>query len=179
MYFFLIRMSVCHMSCVFVSVCHRKKTVPGGLDTSDWRGYHWYWHTSRCFWVFVVLMIFCVLKFVQVLGSLQTSLMRIIGELAGRGSVNVAVSISDRWQLSHNMWHVTPDMWYVNIFIFLISFIGCHFLSVPVHFGMGATIRTHQEVQCAPMQKNIFIIISISWPLFFSLYLLIKFFSQE
>ena len=43
---------------------------------------------------FAILMIFCALKFFRVLGSLGTSLLCIMGELAGEGSVAVAVCVS-------------------------------------------------------------------------------------
>ena len=49
-----------------------------------------------CFRIFAVSMIFGVLKFVQVLGSLLTSLLCIMGELAGGGTVTVAVGVGDR-----------------------------------------------------------------------------------
>ena len=45
-------------------------------------------------------MIFRVLKFFWVLGSLETSLLCIMGELAVGGSVAVAVSLSDRRQVT-------------------------------------------------------------------------------
>ena len=41
-------------------------------------------------------MIFLVLKFSSVFGSLQTSLLSRMGELAGGSSVAVAVGISDK-----------------------------------------------------------------------------------
>ena len=40
-------------------------------------------------------MIFCVFQERIVLGSLQTTLLCIVGELAGGGSVSVAVGVSD------------------------------------------------------------------------------------
>ena len=46
--------------------------------------------------VFVVSMIFWVLKCFLIFGSLQTTLLCIMGELAGGGSVAVAVGVSDR-----------------------------------------------------------------------------------
>ena len=49
------------------------------------------------FWVFVVSMIFlCFEKNKYFFGSLQTNLLGIVGELAGAGSVDVAVGVSDR-----------------------------------------------------------------------------------
>ena len=67
------------------------------------------------FWRFLRFGIF------QVLVSLWTLLLCITGELAGQGSVAVAVGISDRWQvtrskrhMTNDTWHVTPDIWHVN-----------------------------------------------------------------
>ena len=45
-------------------------------------------------------MIFGVLKLFRVLVSLRTSLLCIMGELAGGGSVAVAVGVSDRYQVT-------------------------------------------------------------------------------
>ena len=61
------------------------------------------------FWIFWVIW------------SLQTSLLTlcIIGEFAKGGFVAVAVSVSDRWQvtcnrqlMTHDTWHVTCDIWH-------------------------------------------------------------------
>ena len=70
--------------------------ILSGLETSFQKVYRYYWHTSRLFWVFVVSMIVCVLNFFWVFGSLQTSLLCIMEELAGGGYVAVAVSVSER-----------------------------------------------------------------------------------
>ena len=69
--------------------------LPGELETSGHRAYSKNWHTSSHVWVSVVSMIFCVLKFVPIFGSLRTSLLCIMGELAGGGFVAVAVGVSD------------------------------------------------------------------------------------
>ena len=73
-------------------------------------------------------------------------LMFIVGELAGVGSVAVAVGVSDTWQVTgdtwqvnHNMWHVTHDTWHLTpdtwhltpdtwhlIFFLLLSIIHTH-----------------------------------------------------
>ena len=45
---------------------------------------------------FVVSMIFCELKLFRDFGSLQNSLLCIMGELAGGGSLAMAVGVSDR-----------------------------------------------------------------------------------
>ena len=47
-----------------------------------------------------------------VFGSLQTSLLCIMRELAGRGSV--AVSISDKGQVTRHTQHVTNEKWHVT-----------------------------------------------------------------
>ena len=48
-----------------------------------------------------------------------------VGELAGEGSLDVAVSISDKWHVTRNIWHmtletwhVTPDTWHMTWFYF-------------------------------------------------------------
>ena len=46
--------------------------------------------------VFAVSMTFCALNCFWVLGSLQTSQLCIMGELAGGGSLAVAVAVSER-----------------------------------------------------------------------------------
>ena len=38
----------------------------------------------------------------------------ILGQLARRGSVAVAVGVSEMWQVTHNTWHLTPDTWHVT-----------------------------------------------------------------
>ena len=79
--------------CLSVCLCHcRKKPHPGGLDTSGQRRYRYNWQTSGHFGIF--LMIFSIL--IWVLGSLRTSLLCIMGELAGGEFVALAVGISDR-----------------------------------------------------------------------------------
>jgi hypothetical protein len=70
-------------------------TLPGGLESSGRRVYRLYWHISRRFRVFAILLIFCVLKFFWVFGCLRTGLLCIMGVLAGGGSVAVAVGVSD------------------------------------------------------------------------------------
>ena len=70
--------------------------LPGGLETYGQRMYCLYWHTSRRFQICVILMIFFVLKFVRVWRNLQISLLCIMEEFAGGGSVAVAVGVSDR-----------------------------------------------------------------------------------
>ena len=47
-------------------------------------------------------------------GSLQTNLVCILGELTGGGSLTVAVSVSDRWQVTRNTWHVTHETWHLT-----------------------------------------------------------------
>ena len=105
------------------------------------------------------------LYFVWVFGSLRTSILCILGELAGRGSVAVVVGFFDRLQvtgdrwhathdkwhltldtqhMTHDMWHVTPDTWY--IYIFFCG--GGAFLVIFVSFGIITTIGKHQEIQC-------------------------------
>ena len=47
--------------------------------------------------------------FIFIFQSLRTSLRCIMGDLAGVGSVLVAVGISDRWHVKSDMWRVTCD----------------------------------------------------------------------
>ena len=77
-------------------------------------------------WWFFTLAIF----FPWVLGSLQTSLLCIIGQLTWVESVSVADGLSDRWQVTcttlqvtHDtwlmtctMWQLTPDIWHLQLF---------------------------------------------------------------
>ena len=66
------------------------------------------------FWIFLIFR------------SLWTSLMYIKGELAGGGSVAVAVvvGVSDMWHASSDMWHMTHDMWHLILdpWQFFLSF---------------------------------------------------------
>ena len=55
------------------------------------------------------LKIFNFLDFLCLFGSLQTSLLCILGELAWGGSVTVAVWVSDRGQIIRNNRRVTHD----------------------------------------------------------------------
>ena len=92
---------------------------------------------SRTFWF---------LKFYEVCGCLQTSLLCLVVELAGGGSVAVAVGVSDRRQdATCDMCHVTHDMTTDNLCLG-----EGPFLSFSVRFGMGATIRAHQKIHCLP-----------------------------
>ena len=47
--------------------------------------------------------------FLWVFGSLQTSLLCIMGELAGEGSVALAVAVSDRLQVTSDTRHIKCD----------------------------------------------------------------------
>ena len=55
--------------------------------------------------------------------SLQIILLCMVGELAGGGTMTVAVGVSDMWQLTRNMWHLTHDMWQPVFITHHISFI--------------------------------------------------------
>ena len=69
----------------------------GGLETFGQRAYCYNWHTSRLFF-----NDFCVLKYFCFFGSLQNSLLCIMGELAEGGSVTVAVVVRDRGKVTRN-----------------------------------------------------------------------------
>ena len=75
-----------------------------------------------------------------------------LGELAGGGSVAVAVGVSDIWQVMRNMWHVRCYTWNVTH----------DYIFFPSHFGTGATIRTRQEIQCLP-HARFFFLYFIGW----------------
>ena len=115
---------------VSLSICPCLKTLPPGLlETSGRRAYRSFWHTSRLFLVLSVLMIFCVLKFFLVFGSLWTSLC-IGGDLPLWGSVAVAVGVSDRWQATCDKWHMTRDICTGHLttdFFFFFLFPFCPF----------------------------------------------------
>ena len=89
--------------------------------------------------VYAVSLTFCVFKLFLVSGSLQTSLLCIVGKLAGEGSLAVAVSVSERWQVMQHTaydrcnlktWYLEPDTCFPP------------FCPASVSFGICATIRT-------------------------------------
>ena len=67
-------------------------------------------------------------------GSLQTSLLCIMEELAGGGYVAVAVSVSERvsdsWKETRDMWHWTHDTWHMTQDTWVYS---CH--TIQLNFG--------------------------------------------
>ena len=81
-------------------------------------------------------------------GSLQTSLLCIVGELARGESVALAACGSDRWQVICKMWHVTYDTWYLIIDMGIRKKILKFFWII----GIGATIRTRWEIQFLPYE---------------------------
>ena len=68
---------------------------------------------------------------VPAFGSLQTSILCIMRELARGGSVAVAVGVSDRWHATRNTWHMTCDTWHLTYdtwyFFFFLSVRFCLF----------------------------------------------------
>ena len=77
-------------------------------------------------------MIFGVLKyFFLFFWAFRSSLLNIVGELAGGASMAVAVGVSDRWHVTRNWWQVTCDI----SFYFIL-------------YGIDDTNRTHSEIQC-------------------------------
>ena len=95
-------------------------TLPGGPDTSGQRMHRLYCLTRRRkifgklerffgFW-------FCIWFFGSVL--MNQSLLCIVGELAGGGSVAVAVCVGDMWQVTCDTWYLTPDTWHKLLFLF-------------------------------------------------------------
>ena len=75
---------------------------------------------------------------------MRTSVLCIAGELAGEGFVAVTVGVSDRRQVAGDRRHMT---------LFFSPF-----LSVFIGFGIGATIRTRQEIQCFPYAEFLYVI---------------------
>ena len=71
-----------------------KNPLPGGWETFGRRAIANIGIPIDVF--FAVSMIFLVLTFFLVFGSLQTSLLCLVGDLAGRESVTVANGVSDR-----------------------------------------------------------------------------------
>ena len=46
---------------------------------------------------------------------------KVVGELAGGGSMALAFCVSDMWQVTCDMWHVTHDIWHMtHDFLFFI-----------------------------------------------------------
>ena len=121
--------------------CHR------GKPASRWTGDFWVNHVLLIFPYLQTFSGYCCCDDFLSLENFSgcegfvTSLQCIMGELAGGGSVAVAVGFSDRWQVKCDMWHLTPDASF---------FVVGPFLSVSVLFGIGATIRTRREIQCLP-----------------------------
>ena len=71
--------------------------------------------------------------------SLQTRLLCIMLELAGRGSdVAVALVTGDKWHMTHDTWHMTCDMWHIFFNLIIPPPSPC----LSVRFSYGATIRT-------------------------------------
>ena len=87
-------------------------------------------------------------EFIWVLGSFQTSLLCLVGELAGGQSVAMAFGISNKWQVRCDMWHVICDMWHLTCDTWPVT--HDFFFAFSVRFGIGATICTRWEIQCLP-----------------------------
>ena len=89
-------------------------TLPCGLETSGQRAYCLYWLIKRSLnflrfqWFFVKQKIYLWLL------SWWTSLLCIVGDLAGGGSVARAVGVGDRWHVAGDRWQVIDDMWQVT-----------------------------------------------------------------
>ena len=74
-----------------------------------------------------------------------------MGELAGGGSLAVTVGVSERCVVTRNTWHVTGDTRHMICDMWQKTHDICHFfllLAISVCFGTGATIHTHQKIQC-------------------------------
>ena len=74
--------------------------------------------TSRHYRVFVVSMIFRFCIFFVFVGSLQSILLCIMGELAGEGlRLWLLVLVTgDRWHMTRDTWPMTRDTWHLFLF---------------------------------------------------------------
>ena len=67
---------------------------------------------------------FLCFEIFRVFGSLQTSLLGIVGELAGGGCVALTVGDSDTWPVTGGRWHRTHVAWHM-LLLFLTKKIVC------------------------------------------------------
>ena len=112
-----VRYNVCQS--VYLSIHMWKLWFP-----VEWRFMEWITNIGMppdFFFSFSDSIICCFLKKIWVFWSLRTSLLCIVEELAGVGSVAVAVGVSDSWQvtcdtqhMSHDTWHATHDTWHAT-----------------------------------------------------------------
>ena len=63
-------------------------------------------------WCFLPIFVLTLWWFL--VWSWWTSILCIVGDLAGRWSVAVAVCVGDRWQVTCDRWNVTGDRWQVT-----------------------------------------------------------------
>ena len=76
-------------------------------------------------------------------GSLQTSILCILRELEGGGSVAVAVSVSDRWKVKGERWHTKQYMWHVTHYTWDVTRDTCHmtfFFLPPVRLFLSVLV---------------------------------------
>ena len=113
---------------------------PPGNPTSRWtwdlwlKGVSLILATRRTFWTFLMIFVFRFFVVFWVL-SWWTSLLCIVGEFLGWGSV--AVGVGDMWQVKGDMWHVTCDMWHMTYDRWQ-GHMTCDLLK---KFAIGSTIR--------------------------------------
>ena len=81
---------------------------------------------TSVFWPFYVLIIFALLNFSRVWGSLRASLLCVVGEVSGICDCGCLC----KWQVTGDRWHVTGDMqcatfdmWQVNIYIYFLAYL--------------------------------------------------------
>ena len=165
------RFSLLSVMSVCCRLCHCRK------PTSQWTGDFWSKGVLlilACHHILFssVSMIFLILFFWGFF--LQTSILWIMGDLAGGGSV--AFGVCDIWQVTgdrwhatcntwnmiHDTWHVTCDMWSVNFFLLLL------FLSIFSRFKASRSGRTTKD-------KNLYIFLQIPYPLIFLVSMSISF----
>ena len=83
--------------------------------------------------------------FFQLVSSLQSSILYIMGKLAGEGLwLWLSASVTDdRWNLTPDTWHMICDTWYVTCDTWQMRFFFCFPLSLCS--GVGAIIRARRE----------------------------------
>ena len=131
--------------------------LPGGLETSGWREYRFYWHTSRRFWVFcgfLDLLRFEIFFFGE--GDFEN-------HLTGHNGVEwqgermwlwlLALVTVDRWHATCDTWHSTHDAWHMTpdksqltndffcLFFPYLSIYRCVFLTVLVSVLLSAHVE--------------------------------------
>ena len=97
------------------------------------------------FGLFHILIIFALLNFSRIWGSLRASLLCVVGEVAGISDCGCLC----KWQVTGDRWQVTGDRWYAirNIWQVTDEYIYIFFgLSFWDFHGIGATNCSRQDI---------------------------------